>query len=65
MTFDVATIVSYLSEFTTPEPRDVTATATLVGVGLGVKPPRFLQAGDEMPLGISGPGEQRQRVVSF
>ena len=65
MIFDVATIVSYVSEFMTLEPGDVIATGTPAGVGLGMEPPRFLRAGDEMPLGISRLGKQPQRVVSL
>jgi 2-keto-4-pentenoate hydratase/2-oxohepta-3-ene-1,7-dioic acid hydratase in catechol pathway len=65
MIFDVKTLVSYVSEFMTLEPGDVITTGTPPGVGLGMKPPRFLQAGDIMTLGISGLGEQRQEVVPF
>ena len=64
MIFSVAQIVSYLSKFMILEPGDVIVTGTPPGVGLGMKPPRFLQAGDEMRLGIDGLGEQRQRVVA-
>lgn len=65
MIFDVKTLVSYVSEFMTLEPGDVITTGTPPGVGLGMKPPRFLQAGDVMTLGIAGLGEQRQEVVPF
>jgi len=46
-------------------PGDVVATGTPSGVGLGLKPPVFLKAGDEMELRIDGLGTQRQRVVEF
>jgi 2-keto-4-pentenoate hydratase/2-oxohepta-3-ene-1,7-dioic acid hydratase in catechol pathway len=46
-------------------PGDVIATGTPPGVGMGMKPPRFLEAGDEMRLGIDGLGEQHQRVVAY
>ena len=59
MIFGVAEIVSYLSGIMTLEPGDVIATGTPPGVGVGHIPPRFLKAGDEMVLRISGLGEQR------
>lgn len=65
MIFDVATIVSYVSEFMSLEPGDMIATGTPAGVGLGMSPPRFLRPGDEMRLGIECLGEQHQRVVSL
>jgi len=63
MIFTVREIVSYTSQFMTLMPGDVMPTGTPSGVGLGLKPPRFLKAGDTMRLGIAGLGEQRQRVV--
>jgi 2,4-didehydro-3-deoxy-L-rhamnonate hydrolase len=65
MIFDCAKIVSYLSECMTLMPGDLVCTGTPPGVGMGMKPPRFLKAGDVMTLGIEKLGEQRQRVVSF
>ena len=62
MIFGVAHIVSYLSRFMTLLPGDVICTGTPPGVGLGMKPPQFLKAGDVMTLGIAGLGEQRQVV---
>ena len=64
MIFSVSRIVSYLSQFMVLEPGDVITTGTPPGVGLGMKPPKFLKAGDEMRLGIDGLGEQRQKVVA-
>ncbi|MFZ8477499.1 fumarylacetoacetate hydrolase family protein, partial [Staphylococcus aureus] len=58
-------LVSYISEFMTLLPGDVIATGTPPGVGLGMKPPQFLKAGDVMRLGVAGLGEQQQRVVPF
>jgi 2-keto-4-pentenoate hydratase/2-oxohepta-3-ene-1,7-dioic acid hydratase in catechol pathway len=63
MVFGVAQIVSYLSRFMTLLPGDVIATGTPPGVGLGMKPPQYLRAGQVMTLGIEGLGRQRQRVV--
>jgi len=64
MIFSVAHIVSYLSQFMALEPGDLIATGTPPGVGMGMKPPTFLQAGDVVTLGGSGLGEQRQTVVA-
>jgi 2,4-diketo-3-deoxy-L-fuconate hydrolase len=47
------------------EPGDVIITGTPPGVGLGMKPPQFLKAGDVVRLGIDGLGEQQQKVVKF
>ncbi|WP_424952451.1 fumarylacetoacetate hydrolase family protein [Deinococcus sp.] len=64
MLFPVAEIVSYVSRFMTLHPGDVISTGTPQGVGLGMKPPRFLRAGQTLRLGVNGLGEQRQRVVN-
>ena len=65
MIFGCAKIVSYISQFMTLTPGDVIPTGTPAGVGLGLKPPRFLKPGDVMRLGVSGLGEQRQTVSAF
>jgi 2,4-diketo-3-deoxy-L-fuconate hydrolase len=65
MIFNVPKIVSYTSHFMILEPGDVITTGTPPGVGLGMKPPRFLKAGDVVTLGIEGLGEQRQRFVAY
>jgi ureidoglycolate lyase len=66
MIFPVNHLVSYISHFLTLMPGDVIPTGTPAGVGLGQKPqPRFLKPGDTMRLGITGLGEQRQKVVEF
>lgn len=64
MIFSVAHIVSYVSQFMVLEPGDIISTGTPPGVGMGMKPQRFLKAGDNMHLGIAGLGEQRQKVVA-
>ncbi|HEV8254390.1 MAG TPA: fumarylacetoacetate hydrolase family protein [Vicinamibacteria bacterium] len=65
MIFDVATLVSYLSQFMTLLPGDVISTGTPAGVALGMKPaPVYLQAGDVVELGIDRLGESRQKVVA-
>jgi 2-keto-4-pentenoate hydratase/2-oxohepta-3-ene-1,7-dioic acid hydratase in catechol pathway len=63
MVYDVAYIVAYLSEFFTLLPGDIITTGTPPGVGMGMKPPRFLKPGDKMRVGIDGLGEQNQVVV--
>ena len=62
--FNVPHIVSYLSQFMTLMPGDVISTGTPPGVGMGMKPPKYLEVGDVMALGIEGLGEQKQTVVS-
>lgn len=65
MIFSVAEIVSYVSRFMKLMPGDVFATGTPEGVGMGMKPQRFLRAGDVMELGIDGLGTQSQTVRAF
>ena len=64
MVFGCAELVSYISRFMTLLPGDVIVTGTPPGVGLGMKPPRFLQAGDSLRLGIDGLGVQEQVVTT-
>ena len=64
MVYGVAYLVSYLSQFMTLHPGDVISTGTPPGVGLGMKPPRFLQPGEVVELGIAGLGQQRQDVIA-
>lgn len=63
MIFDVPFLISYVSQFMTLDPGDILITGTPAGVGMGMKPPVYLAVGDEIHLGISGLGEQRQRIV--
>ena len=64
MIFGITKIVSYLSEIMTLMPGDVIATGTPPGVGMGMKPPKFLNVGDVVTLGIEGLGEQRQEIIA-
>lgn len=64
MVYGVAFLVSYLSQFMTLHPGDVISTGTPPGVGLGMKPPRFLKPGEVVTLGIAGLGQQRQDVIA-
>lgn len=65
MIFSVAKIVSYASRFMTLMPGDIITTGTPPGVGMGMKPPRFLQAGDQLVLTIDGLGTQSQTVIAY
>jgi 2-keto-4-pentenoate hydratase/2-oxohepta-3-ene-1,7-dioic acid hydratase in catechol pathway len=62
MIFTVAQIIEHLSQMMTLQPGDVISTGTPPGVGMGMKPPRYLTEGDVMELGIEGLGHQRQLV---
>ena len=64
MIFDPYYLVHYLSQFLVLEPGDLINTGTPPGVGLGFKPPVWLQPGDVMELGITGLGTQRQHVIA-
>ena len=64
MVFGVAHLVSYISRYMTLMPGDVISTGTPAGVGLGLKPPTYLRAGDVIELGIEGLGRQRQQVLA-
>ena len=65
MIFGVKHIVSYLSQFITLNPGDIITTGTPPGVGMAMKPPKFLKAGDEMILNIDNLGIQRQKVIAI
>lgn len=64
MIFKTAEIVSFLSQYMTLNPGDVVTTGTPPGVGLGQKPPVYLDTGDVIELGIEGLGKQKQLVVA-
>ena len=63
MIFGVAFLVHYISQFMSLQPGDIISTGTPPGVGLGMKPPLFLHAGQTIRLGIEGLGEQTQLTV--
>lgn len=63
MVFGPAFLVHYLSQFMSLQPGDIISTGTPPGVGLGQKPPLYLNEGDVMELGIEGMGTQKQTVV--
>jgi 2,4-didehydro-3-deoxy-L-rhamnonate hydrolase len=63
--FRIPVLVSYVSRFMTLLPGDVISTGTPAGVGLGLKPPVFLKAGDIIDLGIDGLGTARQKCIAY
>ncbi len=64
MHFDVATVISQVSQFMSLQPGDVISTGTPPGVGMGQSPETYLKPGDTMELGIEGLGVQTQKVVA-
>ena len=64
MVFGVAHLVAFISRFVRLDPGDVITTGTPPGVGLGMKPPQFLKAGDRLHLRVDRLGEQNARVVA-
>jgi 2,4-didehydro-3-deoxy-L-rhamnonate hydrolase len=63
--FKVPFLIAYTSQFMTLLPGDVISTGTPAGVGLGMKPPVYLQPGDIVELGIDGLGKARQNVKAY
>jgi 2-keto-4-pentenoate hydratase/2-oxohepta-3-ene-1,7-dioic acid hydratase in catechol pathway len=64
MVFGVAHLISYLSRFMSLHPGDIISTGTPPGVGMGMKPPKYLRPGNTLRLGVDGLGVQSQRVVA-
>jgi 2,4-didehydro-3-deoxy-L-rhamnonate hydrolase len=65
MIFSVAEIISYMSRFMRLVPGDIITTGTPAGVGMGMKPQRFLKPGDVMELSVEGLGVQKQKAVAY
>ena len=65
MIFTVADLVADISRYMTLLPGDVITTGTPPGVGMGMKPPQYLKAGDVVSLGIEGLGEQKQKMIAY
>ncbi|MDJ0849856.1 MAG: fumarylacetoacetate hydrolase family protein [Myxococcota bacterium] len=61
--FDCFELVEHFSTAFTLEPGDVVATGTPAGVGIGMKPPRLLEAGDVVRIEIEGIGELRNPII--
>jgi 2-keto-4-pentenoate hydratase/2-oxohepta-3-ene-1,7-dioic acid hydratase in catechol pathway len=64
MVFPVRQLVSYLSRFMSLQPGDLLSTGTPAGVGHGARPPRYLDDGDVVAMGIDGLGTQQHRVIA-
>jgi 2-keto-4-pentenoate hydratase/2-oxohepta-3-ene-1,7-dioic acid hydratase in catechol pathway len=62
--FDCFTLVEHLSTAFTLEPGDVIATGTPAGVGIGMKPPHLLVAGDVVRIEIEGIGQIENPVIA-
>jgi 2-keto-4-pentenoate hydratase/2-oxohepta-3-ene-1,7-dioic acid hydratase in catechol pathway len=62
MIFDIATMVSVLSEGFTLYPDDLIAAGTAEGVGFAMDPPRLLKAGDEVECEVENIGLLRNRA---
>lgn len=65
MVYGVAHLVHYISQFMSLQPGDIISTGTPPGVGMGQKPPVYLEPGQVMKLGIDGLGEQKQKTVAW
>lgn len=63
--FNIQESISYISQFMTLLPGDVISTGTPFGVGLGLRPPKYLKPGDIMELGVEGLGISRQKVIAY
>src|SRR5207302_431847 len=63
MIFSVASLLAYVRRFMSLRAGDVISTGTPAGGGHGAKPPRYLQPGDVVEMGISGLGTQRHKIV--
>ena len=63
MIYDLRTLISHVSRFMTLYPGDILTTGTPAGVAAGMKPPKWLKAGQKVRLGVEGLGEQNHNVV--
>jgi ureidoglycolate lyase len=61
--FDCAAQVAHLTEAMTLEPGDVIFTGTPSGVGVAMKPPKFLAVGDRVRIEIDGIGSIENEVA--
>jgi 2-keto-4-pentenoate hydratase/2-oxohepta-3-ene-1,7-dioic acid hydratase in catechol pathway len=63
MIFTVRQLVAYVSRFMSLRAGDIISTGTPAGVAHGMKPPRYLQPGDLLEMGITGLGAQKNRII--
>jgi 2,4-didehydro-3-deoxy-L-rhamnonate hydrolase len=64
MIFPVRQLIAYVSRFMSLRAGDILSTGTPAGVAHGMKPPRYLQPGDVVEMGITGLGVQTSRIAS-
>ena len=64
MIFSVRTLIAYVSQFMSLRAGDLISTGTPAGVAHGMKPPRYLQPGDVVEMGITKLGAQKNRIVA-
>jgi 2,4-didehydro-3-deoxy-L-rhamnonate hydrolase len=64
MLFSVRYLVDYVTRFMSLQAGDLISTGTPAGVGHGSRPPRYLQPGDVVEMGISGLGTQQHKIVA-
>jgi 2,4-diketo-3-deoxy-L-fuconate hydrolase len=64
MVFTVRHLIAYVSRFMSLRAGDILSTGTPAGVAHGMKPPRYVQPGDVVEMGITGLGVQKNRVIS-
>lgn len=60
--FDIAHVISELSQGMTLKPGTIIATGTPAGVGMGFDPPKFLKSGDVVECRIEGIGSLKNTV---
>jgi 2-keto-4-pentenoate hydratase/2-oxohepta-3-ene-1,7-dioic acid hydratase in catechol pathway len=65
MIFKVPKLVEFISHYLTLEPGDMIFTGTPPGVGLGMKPPQFLNPGDQVEVWIERIGSLTNTVVAL
>jgi 2-keto-4-pentenoate hydratase/2-oxohepta-3-ene-1,7-dioic acid hydratase in catechol pathway len=63
--FKIPFLISYVSQFMSLLPGDIISTGTPAGVGLGMDPQVYLQAGDIVELGIDGLGSATQVLKKY
>ncbi|MFP6855338.1 MAG: fumarylacetoacetate hydrolase family protein [Opitutales bacterium] len=64
LVYKIPFLISYVSQFMTLLPGDVVSTGTPPGVGLGMDPPKYLQPGDVVELGIDELGSSTQTALA-
>ncbi|WP_235298852.1 fumarylacetoacetate hydrolase family protein [Portibacter marinus] len=63
--FNIPYLIAYISKYMSLLPGDIISTGTPAGVGMGLKPPRYLKSGDVVELGINGLGSSKQKVIAY